>query len=388
MRASSDAVVHAPGENGRLGLSTDGGRHWSVVHVPTPDNLVDSWFVDPTHGFVLDASGRAQRTDDGGASWALLDTGAPDKSNAIFAPDTSTVLVIGPLGIRRSEDGGGSFEAVDSKPARTATLTDYDRTSGGVLFAYGPRTLIVSTTLGATWKAVKGPVKRPRYQRVDFVSETVGFALTTDGRVWRTANGGRKWAQVTSTGTNRAYDLAFPSATDGYLPIRSFGRATKDAGWVMHTSDGGVTWRPQLLDNVPLASRGLATPAAGTAFGLAGANDLLYTNTGGDRGADTTLTLAAQPRTIGRKARTVKLTGKLAPAAAGATVVISARAESASAWRVVDTPKVSSSGTFTSSIRVRATTDVVAQWSGDASHDGDGSKTLVIKRVVKKRRGR
>jgi hypothetical protein len=248
--------------------------------------------------------------------------------------------------------------------------------------------LIVSTTLGATWKAVKGPVKRPRYQRVDFVSETVGFALTTDGRVWRTANGGRKWTQVTSIGTDRAYDLAFPSATDGYLPIRAFGRAGKDAGWVMHTSDGGATWRPQLLDDVPLASRGLAAPVAGTAFGLAGANDLLYTNAGGDRGADTTLTVAAKPPTIGRKARTVKLTGRLAPAAAGATVVISARPDSDSAWRVVDMPKVSSSGTFTSSVRVRVTTDVVAQWSGDASHDGDGSKTLVIKRVVKKRHGR
>ncbi|MEA2467700.1 MAG: hypothetical protein QOJ57_1826, partial [Thermoleophilaceae bacterium] len=55
----------------------------------------------------------------------------------------------------------------------------------------------------------------------------------------------------------------------------------------------------------------------------------------------------------------------------------------------VDTPRVSSSGTFTSSIRVRATTDLVAQWYGDAAHDGDGSTTLVIKRVVKKqKRGR
>jgi hypothetical protein len=84
----------------------------------------------------------------------------------------------------------------------------------------------------------------------------------------------------------------------------------------------------------------------------------------------------------------VKITGRLAPAAAGATVVVSARREGAASWNLVATPKVSSSGTFTTTLRARATTDVVAQWAGDAAHDGDGSKALVINRVVptKKRR--
>jgi photosystem II stability/assembly factor-like uncharacterized protein len=333
-------------------------------------------------------NGRVQRTDDGGASWALLDTGTSDTPNAIYAPDSTTVLLFGPTGVRRSQDGGNTFEPVDSKAAAKAGLSDYDRTSGGVLFAYGPTSLIESTTQGAQWKAVKGPVKHPRYAKVDFVSETSGFALTPGGRVWRTANGGRKWTEVKSIGTTHAYDMSFSDPSNGYLAVRSFSRPAKDAGWVLHTSDGGATWRPQLLDDAALTPNGLTAPVAGTAFALAGQSDLLYTNTGGDRGGDTTLTLAAQPRTIGRKPRTVKITGKLVPAAAGATVVVSARREGAATWSLVASAKVSSAGTFTTSLRVRATTDVVAQWAGDAAHDGDGSKALVIKRVVpvKKRR--
>jgi photosystem II stability/assembly factor-like uncharacterized protein len=389
LRAPSDSIALAPGENGRLAISTDGARNWDVVRVPTSDNLVDGWFTDATHGFVLDLAGKAQRTDDGGASWALLDSGTNQTPSAIYAPDASTVLLFGPRNVRRSQDGGTSFEPVAAKLANRAGVFDFDRTSGGVLFAYGTGGVIVSSNVGASWKAVKGPVKHPSYQKVDFVSETTGFALTADGRVWRTATGGRKWAQVTSTGTNRAYDMSFSSASDGYLAIRSFGGAGTDSGWLLRTSDGGVSWRPQLLDNLPVGPRGLATPVAGTAFALAGPSDLLYTNTGGDRGAESVLSIAAKPATIGRKARTVKLTGRLAPAAAGATVVVSARRQGAATWSVVDTPRVSSSGTFTSSIRVRATTDLVAQWYGDAAHDGDGSTTLVIKRVVKKqKRGR
>jgi hypothetical protein len=125
---------------------------------------------------------------------------------------------------------------------------------------------------------------------------------------------------------------------------------------------------------------GLVAPVAGTAFALAGASDMFYTSSGGDKGSDTTLTIAAQPQSIGRKARTVKLTGKLAPAVTGATVVLSARRPGSASWSVIDTPKVSSSGTFTSSIRVRATTQVVAQWSGDAAHSGDGSRVIAIVR--------
>jgi hypothetical protein len=70
----------------------------------------------------------------------------------------------------------------------------------------------------------------------------------------------------------------------------------------------------------------------------------------------------------------------------GATVVLSARRQGSSAWSVVDTVKASSAGTFTSSIRVRTTTTVVAQWSGDAAHDGDGSRAIQIVRKIPSRR--
>ena len=386
MRASSDALVQSSGDAGKLALSTNGGRHWSIAHVPTTATLSDSWFVDANHGFVLDLGGNVFRTDNGGGSWALLDTGTSERPNAIYAPDMSTVLLFGPVGVRRSQDGGTSFDPVEGKAVAGASLVDYDRTSGGVLFAYGPRSLLVSSSVGAKWKAVKGPVKRPHYQRVDFVSETTGFALTTDGRVWKTANGGQKWSQVYSIGTWVGYDLAFSDASNGYLSIRQWGQGGQDRGWVLHTSDGGVTWRPQLIGDAPIGDRGLAAPVAGTAFARAGAADLFFTNTGGDKGGDTALTISATPPSVGRKARTVKLSGKLTPAVSGANVVLSARRQGNDRWNVIGVAKVSSSGTFTSSVRVRITTQVVAQWSGDAAHDGAGSRALTIARKLPKRR--
>jgi hypothetical protein len=40
----------------------------------------------------------------------------------------------------------------------------------------------------------------------------------------------------------------------------------------------------------------------------------------------------------------------------------------------------------TSSIRVRTTTTVVAQWYGDAAHDGDGSPAIQIVRKIRRKR--
>lgn len=389
MRATSTTLVYAPGDNGKLARTEDGGHHWSTLQVPTSEDLLDSWFVSENDGYVLDVAGKALSTADGGGSWSLLDTGTTDRPQAVYAPNTSLVLLFGPRGVRRSEDAGQTFAPVDSKAARTATLVDYDRTSTSTLYAYGPKGLIVSSDIGASWKKVKGPVKKPRYQKVDFVNTKVGYALMTDGRAYKTINGGKTWRDMTpGVGSSNAYDVSFGDSDNGFLSVPSFGAgSTGLEGWVLRTSDGGRTWRPQLIEPSTLAPRGLATPAASTAFALGGTSDLFYTTFGGDAGTPTTLTIASKTKRI-KKTKTVKITGRLSPTVAGADVVVSARDPKTNRWRRVGVPTVSSSGTFTSTFRVSRTTQFVAQWRGDADNNGDGSPaiTVVKTKSAKKKR--
>src|SRR3954469_13826963 len=314
LRSGVSSLALAPGESGKLARSIDGGRHWTTVQVPTSEDLRDAWFVDGNVGFVLDAGGQVQRTTDGGDGWSEVPTGTSARPNALYAADQSVVLLFGPKGIRRATSGvDPQFDLVESKVANAATLTDYDRTAGSALFAYGRKALIVSNDLGASWKAVHGPKKDARYRSVDFLTGRTGFALLESGRLFRTRNGGKSWTELIGAGSTGGYALAFGDARNGYLAVDRFA-GSGPFGWALRTSDGGATWRPQLIGPDPLDRGGLVAPDAASAFGLAGAAQLFYTGTGGDPGSiPSTVSLKPKQKTV-RHSRLVRLNGRLSPA--------------------------------------------------------------------------
>jgi photosystem II stability/assembly factor-like uncharacterized protein len=378
LRSAAGSLVLAPGESGKLARSSDGGRHWTTVQVPTSEDLRDAWFVDPNVGFVLDASGQVQRTTDGGDGWTEVPTGTTARPNALYAADQSVVVLFGPTGVRRATSSvNPSFDLVESKPAVGVALTDYDRTAGSALFAYGRKALIVSNDLGASWKAVRRPKKDARYRRVDFLTGRTGFALLESGRLYRTRNGGKSWKELNGTGTSRAYDLSFGDARNGWLSVDRFGRSGP-FGWVLRTSDAGETWRPQLIGPEPLDHGGLVAPDAATGFGLASASQLFYTGTGGDPGSIPSTITIKPKRSVVAKSQRVRVNGKLSPAVEGASVVVLARNVQTHRWTVAREPHVSADGTFTFLYPVTHSTQLVAQWRGDIGLSGDGSPVVTI----------
>jgi hypothetical protein len=172
--------------------------------------------------------------------------------------------------------------------------------------------------------------------------------------------------------------MAWGDAANGYLAIDAFAGDT-GAGYVLRTSDGGRTWRPQLVAPSGLRRNGVLATAAQTGFALADGNQLLHTNSGGDAGDPSTITVTSLVRRF-RKPRRVTITGAVSPGVAGAEVQVSARPAGGGAWtrrRVATT----GDGTFTARLRVRRSTIVVAQWLGQPGRAGDGSGVLTIRRV-------
>jgi hypothetical protein len=238
--------------------------------------------------------------------------------------------------------------------------------------AWGERSLFMSTNGGKTWSALKRP-SRDALSSVDFVSSKRGFVLDGAGRVWTTANRGKHWTQLVGTGTLSAYDMAFNAANRGYLMIGSFG--TQRGGFVLKTSDGGRTWHPQLLSGTPLAANGIATSTGQTDYAMDTSGELFATTTGGDQGIASSLKLSTKKKTV-KRGSNITVSGKLNPAAGGEQVVVSARAQKRG-W-VHKVVQVASNGTFTTVWKLTRFTIFVAQWTGDADHQGAGSKVLAV----------
>jgi photosystem II stability/assembly factor-like uncharacterized protein len=377
---SSGSLAFAIGARGALARTTDGGLTWLRLEAPSAEDLADVSFVDESTGFALDEDGSLFRTDDGGSSWRALDTGTKARPQAVLALDSERILLIGPRGLRRSRDGGQRFVRVGKR--RVKRLLFGADHAGGWVFAYGPRGIFASRDGGSRWRRLRRPDHRP-LAAIDFVGPHRGFALGKGGRIWRTRNRGRSWREVVATGTDGGTELAFSSRRDGYVVANDlfFARGSGRPDTVLRTTDGGHTWRPQLVADSSAINAVLATREK-TDLLLAGDSEIFATSTGGDAGARSSLRLRRH-RPLARPGR-VHITGVLRPALAGEEVIVS---KAIANWRHrrgdIDwgfkTARVRADGSFETSWPIRRTSLFVAQWTGDGRRMSAGSRALRVR---------
>jgi hypothetical protein len=173
--------------------------------------------------------------------------------------------------------------------------------------------------------------------------------------------------------------MAWGDANNGYLAIDRFG-SDDTSGYLLRTSDGGKSWRPQLVAPSLIHGNGLVATAPKRAFALADGNQLFYTAAGGDQGTNSVVTITSNVKHLGRKGKTVTIRGRIAPAVAGADVYVSFRGVRGGSWTVLLPRPTGANGSFTLRRKVRKPAVVVAQWLGDADRNGDGSNLVTLKR--------
>jgi photosystem II stability/assembly factor-like uncharacterized protein len=375
-------TAFARGSGGALAKTTDGGKTWTKGNVPTSALLRDVSFPTAAAGFALDGDGGLFGTSDGGGSWKPLGTGSTAKPQAVYAPSASTVLVVGPRGLRRSTDAGQTFSAVSARAVARAQLSDVNAARGGAIFVWSATTVARSLDQGRTWAALVKPGanararRRLRIAQVAFSSSAAGLLRDSHGQIWRTTNAGRSWSVLRGVGTERIQGMATSSAAGAYLVTDMFGVGGR-GGYLLRTNDGGATWQPQFVVSTPIVSDGIAAQPGGTDYLLGGESGLLFSTTGGSAGARSTLALSTRSRSP-RKAGSINVTGRLAPAAGGEQVTVSELPPGATVWahKVV---QVASNGSFVSGWRLRkGTTTFVAQWVGNFASAGTGSKVLAV----------
>jgi photosystem II stability/assembly factor-like uncharacterized protein len=406
LRLGPGGMLLAPGANGDLAISNTAGQTWQVISTQSSQELVDVAFGTPALGYALDAKGGLQRTSNGGASWQTLNPGTTSPARAVVAVGTSTVLLIGPVGINRAVNGG-PFTPIGGVASR-AHLSDYEL-AGSTVFAFGQGThsLLRSSAEGAKWTAVNLPLARKAGKKngkkvrasagasissVAFTSAQNGKLLDTQGRLWSTRNGGRSWSEILSAGGSRGVQLAFSDPSDGFMSVQGFIGDPGNA-YVLRTSDGGATWHPQEISAGAIPYDGLVASssldAAALLQGISAANApvnrLFFTTTsGGDvAGTSEMLSLSTPKRTFTKRRLkaahySVRVSGALAGALGGEAIVVSHRNLAGGAWQQQQVVAGANGGSFATTWHITQSSVFVAQWAGDSGRPGQGSKVLTV----------
>jgi photosystem II stability/assembly factor-like uncharacterized protein len=167
--------------------------HWQGPHV----EIKDFFFTTSSVGFAIGDPYTLLRTEDGGSCWTVWPIDSPHLLNAIYFSDQEIGWVAGDSGtILRTTDGGITWQ-----PQQTSTKAD--------LFV------------------------------IKFLDDKTGWAAGSNGTLLRTTDGGASWSKGATSQQINIVDLTFIDAQEGYL-VGYAGIGPR--GYVLHTSDGGVTW--------------------------------------------------------------------------------------------------------------------------------------------------
>ncbi len=215
--------------------TADGGQSWEQVVDPFKDNLPQGCgkngmtFVDAKTGWVMgDCQGvqpgppYLQKTTDGGRTWQALALPPPPDRADLFTRDDAAC-------------GAYALKFFSPQSAVMAVKCLFFTTNPLRTDSF----LYTTTDGGQTWRSSASPASQ-----VTFLNPNVGWALTAGDPnnpaaprdLYQTGNSGQTWTKIKSV--NWDGQLDFVTDQEGWTAAKA-----GDAVALVHTTDGGKTWK-------------------------------------------------------------------------------------------------------------------------------------------------
>ncbi len=208
--------------------STNGGAFWGLVPSATPIVMA----VSPADGKVWGISGDLVWKSSTGGSWSS--TGAPPAGvgftrTLALHPQQEQEVWVGAFGIRKSVNGGASWQAKES--GLTAANIVATARVGALWWVATADGKIWRSPSGYAWESVALPTES---LIVDLQGDASGrLWVATNSGLYRSANGGGHWTQVENSSL---LALALDPADSNRLWVASF-------QGLKRSTNGGSSWQ-------------------------------------------------------------------------------------------------------------------------------------------------
>jgi photosystem II stability/assembly factor-like uncharacterized protein len=242
-------------------------------------------FVNRSRGWMMGDSSFSLGTTDGGATWSVLpQIGEYFSAFALrFVNDTLGYFSGGAYFygmmegsfIGRSTDGGNTWaEAVPYRYGKWLLGLDIFG-SGWAWTGGGYDTLYRTTNAGGSWQGYAFPAQSRWYNGIAFGDTSYGVAVSLNGYILATSEGGRSWAQRPSPTTQGLNGAEMPDPQNAW--------ACGAGGNIIASTDGGINWTTQVSGtSVTLHKIWFVNERQGWAVGDSGV--ILHTEDGGRSG--------------------------------------------------------------------------------------------------------
>ena len=188
------------GLKGLIYMTTNGGYTWGTTESGTDNDIVDLFFVNESRGVII-TNNSILKTSDGGWTWDYLSPPAGDFLSC-FMLDSVHIYI-----------GGSKWSQFEP---------------------YG--TVSVSSNGGTEWIQISQFGTGNYIRDINFISVNVGIAVSSDGKSYKSIDGGLTWDQTLSAETGFR-SLSFCDSLNGIV-----------VGGIIHhqqiykTTDAGSTW--------------------------------------------------------------------------------------------------------------------------------------------------
>lgn len=306
VKALSPEKAIVVGYGGKILVTTDGGKTWRAKTSGTELALYNVKFADAQNGWICGQDGLILHTKDGGETWQKQESGITFPIFALwFVNPTHGWAVSEQATYLRTTNGGESWETGRIEASlegvseeATLALVDpvlydihfLDEKTGWMAGEFGK--IYHSTDGGETWQEQQGTLlgqagiddalNLPAWFGIRFANVNEGFAVGLEGKMAKTTDGGKSWnftaEELSVVSTDPLYALAvrnggrwvvggagrvFQLQDTQWKPaqlglpavtwLRSIDFLDDSHGWIVggfgliiHTTDGGKTWRPSV----------------------------------------------------------------------------------------------------------------------------------------------
>jgi photosystem II stability/assembly factor-like uncharacterized protein len=215
------------------------GLSWSPVPLPAQPQIWDIHFVDASVGFCVGSDGAIFKTTDGGETWALKPSGTEQNLARIQFP-TPQVGYITPKGyswaILKTTDGGETWNTLPIQPIEGLSNLDalyFTDANTGYLGGWYLSAFMKTENGGQTWSDMSENQTEQVYS-IDFVNESIGYAVGWNGMLQRTDDAGTTWQALNMPVGDEYvfYKVLFVNAQRGFVAGSN--------GLILRTENGGL----------------------------------------------------------------------------------------------------------------------------------------------------